>query len=210
MKKTIGIILFFVGISGIVLAGYSSLNSEKESQNVVMQFENKIKADRIKEKEGVPEPENPDKSPEQTKETAPEEKDNGTLPLDSVTGIVEIPKLDIKAPLVEGQDERLLKYGVGRVESSALPGADGNLVIGGHRNALYSSYFRHLHKLSKGDLIHVTTQKGVYTYKVTKTLTVAPKDVWVMDNTDGPTITLITCTVDRASRTIVFGEKITK
>lgn len=206
MRKIISIILLIFGFFGLAYTGYSYLDAQKKSNSIVLEFENKIQSNKDNEKvSGV---DNNTSTSESDVNEPSDTHDIGKLPLNSIVGIVEIPKLDIQAPLVEGQNEKLLRYGVGRVENSALPGADGNFVVGGHRNALYSSYFRYLHKLSKGDLIHITTLEGVYTYKVTETLTVTPKDVWVMNETNTPTITLITCTTDRAHRTIVFGEKI--
>lgn len=200
MKKIIGIVLV---LSGLLLATYYHYlitNSAMVSESTITTIEENFEEIKLwhekKEQDTTSDPINP---------LVDINLEDG-LPLSAVTGILEIPTLNVKAPLVEGEDEKLLKYAIGRILKSSRPGEPGNYVIGGHRNYVYSRYFKYLHKLVGGDLIHVKTFKGTYTYRVTKTITVAPDEVWVMDKTDTPTITMITCTIDGKRRTVVFGE----
>ena len=44
-----------------------------------------------------------------------------------------------------------------------------------------------------GDQIVVTTSEGRYEYVVRETRVVKPRDVWVLDPTADPTLTLVTC-----------------
>lgn len=190
-----------LGVSTLMYATHLHIDSQSKADSIVMQFEDKMQD--VKEND-----EPMELASEKTSIMSNEDelaiKDE--LSLDEVIGIVTIPSLGVKAPLTEGEEERLLKYSVGRIEKSAMPGETGNLVIGGHRNAIYSSFFKDLHKLVEGDLIHVKTLEGEYTYEVSKTDTVKPQEVWVMKKTDTPTITLITCTVGGKERTVVFGD----
>src|SRR6185369_4757922 len=68
----------------------------------------------------------------------------------------------------------------------------GNLVLAAH-NDVYGEYFRYLDTLVVGDQFTIQTRTHVYTYQVTGFDIVAPTDVHVMENTDHPTATLISC-----------------
>lgn len=200
MKKYIGALLLAAGLSGLLYAVYIKQDAKHKEEAVIDAFEEILEQNK---KEDDP------LKPEEEKEEVvfiDKEGYHGNLPVDEIIGIVEIPALDVKAPLTEGEEERLLRYSVGHVSGTAMPGKAGNFVVGGHRNYVYSSYFKYLHKLSEGDLIHVKTLDGNYTYKVRERRTVAPREVWVMDETETPTATLITCTIDSQKRTIVFAD----
>jgi sortase A len=43
------------------------------------------------------------------------------------------------------------------------------------------------------DVVSLTTRHGAFEYRVRETMVVNPEDVWVLDPTDRPTMTLITC-----------------
>ena len=64
----------------------------------------------------------------------------------------------------------------------------------GHRNYVYGHFFRNIDKLEVGDQINIKKDTDTYTYLVTESFVVAPEDVWVLEKTEDPTITLITCT----------------
>jgi sortase A len=61
--------------------------------------------------------------------------------------------------------------------------------IAGHRDTV----FRPLRRVSVGDPMVLTTSDRVYRYRISKTLIVQPEDVYVLDPTPQPTLTLITC-----------------
>ena len=65
----------------------------------------------------------------------------------------------------------------------------GNVGIAGHRDTI----FRPLRHAKAGDPLTLTTSRGVYRYRVSKTLIVDPDDVYVLDPTEQPTVTLVTC-----------------
>jgi sortase A len=48
-------------------------------------------------------------------------------------------------------------------------------------------------RLRIGEAIELTTSGSVYRYIVTKTFIVDPEDVYVLDPTEQPTLTLVTC-----------------
>lgn len=123
---------------------------------------------------------------------------------DDILGLVIIPSLNVKAPLTHGEDEAYLRYGVGL--SQGTPGDIGNTVIGGHRNYKYSSYFKNLKNLRPDDTFEVITDSGRHRYRVFDVREVKPHEVWVMEDTEDSTATLITCTVDSKRRVVVFGK----
>lgn len=103
-----------------------------------------------------------------------------------------IPAIRVDAPIVEGDDWDTLKNGVGHHIGSALPGEAGNLVLSAH-NDVYGAIFKNLNDLREDDLVLIDTPATTYRYKVTATRIVTPKETSVMDPTDEPSLTLITC-----------------
>lgn len=105
-------------------------------------------------------------------------------------GRVEIPRLDLTAVIAEGDDERTLGKAVGHLPDTPLPWhRRGNVALAAHRDGL----FRRLEHIRVDDVVRVVTPRGEYHYRVTNTHIVNPDDLWVLAQTDRPTITLITC-----------------
>lgn len=112
---------------------------------------------------------------------------------DSPTGVrIAIPAIGVDAPVVEGDDWETLKEGIGHRIGSAWPGEDGNAVLSAHVD-VFGSLFRRLDALRPGDPVLAYTPSGVYSYQVTSSQVVLPSEVSVMDPTDRPVLTLITC-----------------
>ncbi len=108
-----------------------------------------------------------------------------------VLGTFKIPSLKISQNLLEGTD-RQLKYGVGHLTGSAMPGQKGNVVVAGHR----SYPFRHLDKLKEGDKIIVNFNGENHNYTVFDKFDVLPEETWVLKAVTGEeeVLTIITCT----------------
>ncbi len=107
----------------------------------------------------------------------------------ALIGCVEIPRLGLSAMVREGVDDGTLRRAVGHIPETALPGEHGNAALAAHRD----SFFRPLKHVRKGDRIQVTTPEGTHEYAVSETRIVDPEDVWVLDPTPQPTLTLVTC-----------------
>jgi sortase A len=105
---------------------------------------------------------------------------------------IQIPALDIDAPVVQGDGWEQLKKGVGQNIGSANPGQNGNVVLSAH-NDVYGELFRYLDKLVPGDQVVLYTQQRQYVYVVDRTSIVEPTAVEVMASTGSPTTTLISC-----------------
>ena len=104
-------------------------------------------------------------------------------------GRIEIPRLGVSAIIKAGTDARTLQLAVGHIPGTALPGETGNVGLAAHRD----TFFRRLRDIESDDEIRLTTPEGTYTYRVARTDIVEPQDVWVLDPTDHPALTLVTC-----------------
>lgn len=105
---------------------------------------------------------------------------------------IQIPAIDVDAPIVQGDGWEQLKKGVGQNIGSANPGQNGNVVLSAH-NDVYGEIFRHLDQLVPGDQVILYTQQRQYIYVVDRTAIVEPTAVEVMAPTGSPTATLISC-----------------
>lgn len=105
---------------------------------------------------------------------------------------LQIPVLNVDAPIIQGDGWEQLKKGVGQYIGSAAPGEDGNVVLSAHDD-VYGEIFRYLDRLAPGDQVVVYTQQRQYTYIVDRTVIVEPTAVEVMASTGSPTVTLISC-----------------
>jgi len=105
---------------------------------------------------------------------------------------LQVPAINIDAPVVLGDGWEQLKKGVGQNASSANPGQSGNVILSAH-NDVYGEIFRYLDKLVPGDQVILYTQQKQYVYVVDRTAIVEPTAVEVMASTGNPTVTLISC-----------------
>ena len=126
---------------------------------------------------------------------------------DNVTAVIDIPRINLRAEVVEGVDAKTLKVYAGKFEHSVNPGQVGNFSVAAHNN-IDTELFRNLHKIKVGEEIRVVTKTNEYRYKVTKKFVVLPTAYEVTDHTDKAEITLITCTQGNKKRLIVKGELI--
>jgi sortase A len=106
-----------------------------------------------------------------------------------VLGRLEIPTLGVSTIVREGEDARTLQLAIGHIAGTALPGSAGNMGLAGHRD----TFFRRLREIDPGDVIRLVAVEGTFTYVVESTQIVDPNDLWVLDPTPEPALTLITC-----------------
>ncbi len=105
---------------------------------------------------------------------------------------IQIPSLNVDAPIVQGDGWQQLKKGVGQHVGSVNPGQNGNMVLSAH-NDIFGEIFRDLDQLEPGDQIVLFTNQRSHTYIVTDNQVVEPTRVEVMAPTTQPTTTLISC-----------------
>lgn len=112
-----------------------------------------------------------------------------TVRAGGLVGMLDVPRLKLTTPVIEGDDDRTLKRAVGHLPDTPLPWQDGNSALAGHRDGL----FRPLKDIKIGDEIRFRTSREELRYKVTATSIVKPDDVSVLDQRKKSSLTLITC-----------------
>ena len=134
-----------------------------------------------------------------------------------------IPKINVDVPVVydvKTYDEQSIQNGLERgvvhYGNTAVPGQTGNNVIVGHssnnffNSGKYKFAFVLLGRLEVGDtfILHYKGQR--YIYKVSVKRIIEPNDFSLIQPTDVPTATLITCTPPGTSwqRLVIQGEQI--
>jgi len=135
-------------------------------------------------------------------DVAPTEPDHPTDILDPVKvlypvypvegdniGILSIPVLKQKLPIIQGTGIEELKKGVGHFNQSVLPGEEDNCVLSGHRDTVFAK----LGKLKIGDQLIVQTSAGTYTYEIKHIRIVDKDDKTVIVPVDHAVLTLTTC-----------------
>jgi sortase A len=141
----------------------------------------------------------------------------------SKTPRIVIPKINVDVPVVYGMTsvveanvQEALKKGVVHFADTSKPGFNGNAVFVGHSsNSVweegdYKFVFALLDKLDKGDSLYLFYEGKRYTYIVTAEKIVNARDVSVLNPTQKPTITLVTCyPVGTAfSRLVITAEQV--
>jgi sortase A len=107
-----------------------------------------------------------------------------------LVGMLDVPRLQLSTPVIEGDDNVTLKRAVGHLPDTPMPWDGGNSAIAGHRDGL----FRPLKDVKVGDEIRFRTTRDELRYRVTKTAIVTPDDLSVLaPQSDPATLTLITC-----------------
>lgn len=189
MKKLYNIILIILIIAAIIVGilifrkYYKEAKNEQEISTVVV----KEVEENIKEKPGI--------------ET--------TYKGYNIVGIIEIPKFDIKYPILsETTDEALL------VSVTKFWGPDinriGNVTIAGHNN-LSGTMFGKIKKLEEGDIIKLTDLNNeTLEYKIFSKYKINPNDVTCTESVEKDTreVTLITCTNGHRERLVIKAREV--
>jgi sortase A len=108
-----------------------------------------------------------------------------------------IPTLGLDVPIKEvfivDDQWEVAEYAAGYLNGSGLPGVPGNLALSGHAG-LYGAVFANLGSLNPGDDIFVDAAGVRYHYRLRTASAFWPNQTEVLDSTETPTMTLITCT----------------
>ena len=129
----------------------------------------------------------------------------------SIVGVVNIPKINSKYPIIAETTDALLKISVCKFWGSN-PNEVGNFCIVGH-NYKNSKFFSKVPTMVVGDVVEITDLQGkTLKYKAYDIFTVDPSDTRCTSQlTQGKReVTLITCTNDGKQRIIVKCTEITE
>ncbi len=111
------------------------------------------------------------------------------LTYDGTLTKLSIPRIRLRAVVLEGTSRHSLLMGPGHMAGSAVPGTSGNAVIAGHRD----TFFGHIDRLRYGDDIYVLKGGKQFRYVVTGRRVVESNDLSVLRATQDGELTLITC-----------------
>ena len=127
----------------------------------------------------------------------------------NVLGTIEIPKTNVKYPVLEKPARKALEVAVAALyPRNVVLNTKGNVVIIGH-NYRNGKFFSNNKKLSKGDKIYITDLDGKkVTYIIYKTFQTDENDTsfYNRDTNGAREITLSTCTDDSSARTIILAK----
>ena len=104
---------------------------------------------------------------------------------------IEIPKINLKAPIAEGTDGDTLNTKIGHFSETDL--TTGNIGLAGHNRGYEYNYFQNLKKLKIDDEIIYKYLDYKKTYKIDKIEIIQNTDWSYLEKTDENKITLITC-----------------
>ena len=123
----------------------------------------------------------------------------------AVEGILEIPKIEIKYPIIIDTTEETMKISITKFWGPEEPNEIGNYTIAGHNNR-DGTMFGKTKYLQKGDILKLTNLNNiVVNYRIFDIYSVNPNDTsYVKSIEEGAReVTLITCTKGHEERLII-------
>lgn len=117
---------------------------------------------------------------------------------------IEIPKINVIAPIKSGTTQDVLAAAVGHFEQTDK--WNGNVALAGHNRGYNCNFFQNIKKLEIGDKIIYHTEKGERKYKVVMNKIIKQTDWRYIQETEDNRITLITCVENQRNlRLCVLG-----
>ena len=115
---------------------------------------------------------------------------------DEISGVLEIPAMDLTIPIYLGASDDHLAAGAAVLGNTSAPigGNNTNCVITGHRGWRGADYFRHIDRLHVGDTVKLTNLWETLTYTVMDIQIIQPHEIEkikIQPNRD--LLTLLTC-----------------
>lgn len=186
MKKIINIFLVILTLSAIVVLGiiifkqYEGKENSNQAIQVVAQIEEKF--NNI---------ENTNKKIEMEYKGY------------KVVGIIEIPSINIKYPILNKTNDNSMEYSITKFSGGEV-NEIGNFVVAGH-NYLNGTMFGKVDQLKIGDEIKLTDlYNNTLTYEIFDIYSTDPNDTSIIESSKEGTkeVTLITCTKGQINRLI--------
>lgn len=210
-KKLFGILLITAGLIVCLIPAGLSLSTQNQQKQMLKQIREQMKDQGREEKKdtvivakGSAEQEFTRLELEQEDEQAEGEAAQ-YLQYQTIIGIIEIDKLGITFPVVEGTSRDNIRVAVGHMTNTKAIGEKGNCVLAAHRGGVFGEFFKNIHKLKDGDRVVVTDSSGKeYTYEVYEHQVIEPTDFSVCEDIgDDTTLTLLSCENNGQKRLIV-------
>lgn len=120
---------------------------------------------------------------------------------DRAIGALEVGRIGLKLPVVEGIDAAQLDVAIGHISETAPIGEVGNAVLAAHRSYAYGKFFNRLGELEIGDeLTYTDTEGKSYKFSVYEVLELLPDDQSAFEPyTEKSVLSLYTCTPIRTA-----------
>lgn len=119
---------------------------------------------------------------------------------------LEIPKINLKAPISEGTTSEVMNDYIGHFEETSKD--LGNVGLAAHNRGYKNNYFSDLKKLQENDEIYYTYKGKTRKYLVTKSIIIKDTDWTYLEETKENKITLITCVENQPEyRRCIQGEE---
>lgn len=128
-------------------------------------------------------------------------------------GYLEIPKIDVRLPILHGVGKEVLSRAVGHLPQSSFPigGYGCHAVLTGHTGLPSAALFTDLIRLVPGDQFSIRILGQVLTYQVDQILTVLPNELRALAiDPEKDLCTLVTCTPYgiNSHRLLVRGQRV--
>ena len=149
IRKVVAGLLITAGIAIMAVPFFWRATGEKQTEQLISEFEQTLEDDYDEETDVEEE------------QTSISEEDEAILKEGGVIGIIEIPGLDIRYPVMEGTTSKVLNAGIGHIEETAGIGESGNCVLCGHNGSRYGTFFTPLSQISIGDEVMITDKNGL-------------------------------------------------
>ena len=183
IRKVVAGLLITAGIAIMAVPFFWRATGEKQTEQLISEFEQTLEDDYDEETDVEEE------------QTSISEEDEAILKEGGVIGIIEIPGLDIRYPVMEGTTSKVLNAGIGE---------SGNCVLCGHNGSRYGTFFTPLSQISIGDEVMITDKNGLrHIYEVTETEVVNPYDNSIKTQGTEKELTLFTCSQKGTMRFVV-------
>lgn len=119
-----------------------------------------------------------------------------------VVGAIAIPDLDMNLPIINGVSDAGMFTGASTLSPDAKMG-HGNYALASHRSRHKDVLFGALPDATEGMKVYLSDLENVYEYEIVSNEVLEPTRMDVLDHTEHPSITLITCTLDSQRRFII-------
>ncbi|WP_170834787.1 class D sortase [Natronincola peptidivorans] len=168
----------------IIRENYTELNRVFEEEREVLAAMTEGTSEEIEEIEEI----------EEDSEENQQEVKEIPKPSIQTRGRIEIPRINLRLPILQGTSNTALNRGAGHLTGTNLPGEIGNAAIAAHRGHSYGRLFNRLDELEVGDIIIIYFNNHNYQYTVYETKLVKPTEISVLNrNSRDRVLTLITC-----------------
>lgn len=203
----VAIVFVIVLVSILAVNAYKRYKNDKDAENAISRFENNIGQNNDTNNSGQNLIEQNVTNDTTGGDTSGEVTRQVTYYNNFVMiGYIEIPKINIKYPILEKETVPSLEQSVAvRYPDNPKLNKPGNVVIAGH-NYRNGQFFSNLKNVATGDIIKITDANGqTLVYTIYEKYETTPEDVAYItrDIGDNTEITLVTCTDDSSARIIV-------